>query len=96
MQVQATGIPWYREQDYERLVALFNDGSKLPATFSQWQAKAQGLHDHLTSKGSVVVKAYIDPDTFPEWCRTHGHEMDAQARMAFGNECAYKAITGKP
>jgi hypothetical protein len=88
MQVSVTGIGWYRREDYDRLKAMFKDGSKLPDTFDSWLQSAQNLYDKLTGQGHVVVKADIDPDTFPEWCRTRGMEMDAKARMAYGNECA--------
>ena len=88
MQVSATGIAWYRAQDYDRLKATFTDGWKLPDTFESWQRSAQNLYDKLTNEGLVVVKAYIDPNTFPEWCRANGMEMNAKARMRFANDCA--------
>jgi hypothetical protein len=88
MQVSVKGISWYRREDYDRLKAMFTDGSKLPDTFESWLQNAQNLHDKLTGEGRAVVKAYIDLETFPEWCRAHGLGMDAKARIAYGNECA--------
>jgi hypothetical protein len=88
MQVKVTGIPWYRREDYERLRNMFTDGSKLPATYDDWLAAAQGIHDKLTDEGQVVEKAYIDPGSFPEWCRANGKALDVGGRMAYGNECA--------
>jgi hypothetical protein len=88
MQVSAAGIAWYRSQDYDRLKTMFPDGWKLPDTFEEWLEIAQILYDKLTADGHLVVKAYIDPNTFPEWCRAKGMEMDADARMDFGNDCA--------
>jgi hypothetical protein len=67
---------------------MFTDSNKLAGTFESWIKSAQTGFDKLTSAGHVVIKAHIDPDTFPEWCRVHGLEMNADARMAFGNECA--------
>ena len=96
MQVQAVGISWYRAEDYDRLKRIFSDGAKLPATFEEWHVKAQALHDRIASEGRLAVKAYIDPDTFPDWCKAHGKEADAQGRMAFANECAYKQARQKP
>ena len=67
---------------------MFTDGDKLAATYEGWLTAAQRLYEKLTAEGRVVEKAYIDPETFPEWCRTNGKELDAKGRMAYGNECA--------
>jgi hypothetical protein len=88
MQVQAMGIVWYRREDYQRCKAMFTDGSKLADTFDEWLAGAQKGYDKFTSEGMMVEKAYIDPDTFPQWCRTHHQEMNSQGRNAYANECA--------
>ncbi len=88
MQVKVTGIAWYRPEDYTRLRAMFTDGDKLPETYDKWLTAAQGLCDRLTGEGHVIEKAIIDPDTFPDWCRANGKGLDAQGRMAYGNECA--------
>lgn len=87
MQVKATGIAWYRREDYDRLKAMFKDGWKLADTFDSWLSSAQNTYDKLTCEGQIVEKAYIDPDTFPEWCRAHRKEMDAHGRTAYANEC---------
>jgi hypothetical protein len=67
---------------------MFTDGGKLPGTFESWSKSAAELYDRLTGQGHVVVKAYIDRDAFPDWCRANGLEMNAKARTRFGNECA--------
>jgi hypothetical protein len=87
-QGQTIGIPWYRQDDYERLRAMFKDGWKLPDTFDDWLASAQAKQDELAWRGELVERAYIDPKTFPEWCRLHHQEMDEEGRMAYANECA--------
>jgi hypothetical protein len=92
MQISVTGLVWYRNaEDYDRLKAMFTDGDKLADTFENWLKSAQAGFDKLTGSGHVVIKAIIDPDTFPKWCRARGLEMSAKARTAFGNECAYKS-----
>jgi hypothetical protein len=44
---RATGIAWYRQEEYARLKKLFKDGRKLPDTFAVWHKKASALHDNL-------------------------------------------------
>jgi hypothetical protein len=91
-----TGIAWYRAEDYDRLKSMFPDGWKLPDTFESWLHTAQIVYDKLTAGGFVVVKAYIDPDAFPEWCRARGMKMTTEARTAYANECAADSRRAKP
>ena len=88
MQVRATGIPWYRPKDYDRLKAMFTDGRELPDTFDSWLSRAKAIYDRLTKEGHVVHQAFIDPDAFPEWCRVRRLEMNAQARSQYAGEYA--------
>jgi len=89
MQVQAMGFVWYRKEDFQRCKAMFVDGSKIADTYDEWLAAAQSGYDKLARQGVRLVKAYIDPDTFPEWCRAHNETLDAKGRTAYANECAY-------
>ena len=95
MPVSVVGIAWYRREDYDHLKAASKDGWKLPDTFDDWLETAQLAYGTLTGQGLTVVRAYIDPDTFPAWCRDHGFEMDTEARMAFGSECAANKLEAK-
>lgn len=88
--VQAIGIPWYKEADYDRLKALFVDGNKFPPTFLMWQDKAEQNRKRQTRSGATVVKAYIDPDTFPAWCSARGLSLDSKGRTAFANAEAFR------
>jgi hypothetical protein len=88
MPVNVTGIAWYRREDYERLKEMFPDGDTLAYTYDDWLKTAQDLYDRLTKAGDIPVKAEIDPETFPEWCRARGMEMDGKARVAYGVACA--------
>ena len=95
MAVELTGIAWYRQEDYDHLKATFKDGWRLPDTFDSWLENAERVYDTLASEGLAAVKAYIDPDTFPAWCRDHGFEMDKDARLAFAQECAANTLSAK-
>ena len=90
--IQAVAMVWYHEADYDRLMALFVDGAKLHRTFLQWQDQAEQGRKRLLRQGKVVVKAHIDPATFPEWCRANGHKLDASGRMAFANLEAVRVV----
>ncbi|MDR5815823.1 hypothetical protein QCE62_19740 [Caballeronia sp. LZ033] len=77
------GLAWYREADYDRLKTVFTDGHALPATYVEWLKKAEKIRNARVSKGDVVVKAYIDPDRFSEWCHIHRKNVDASGRTHF-------------
>lgn len=80
-------MAWYKsEEDYERLKSIFSDSSKLPSSYKDWLNSAETGFRELTSKGRTVERVYLDPNTFPDWCRSHNLKIDAQARMEFANE----------
>jgi hypothetical protein len=43
----------------------------------------EGVSGTLTLEGFNIVKVYIDPETFPAWCKKNGLEMDAKARAQY-------------
>jgi hypothetical protein len=44
----------------------------------------------VTLEGSKVVREYLDPKTFPAWCKAKGYEMDGAARARYATESAAK------
>ncbi|SDH41433.1 MULTISPECIES: hypothetical protein [unclassified Duganella] len=91
-QVQAIALVWYHEKNYDQLKAMFEDGDNLPRTFLQWQDKAEQGRKKFSREGKKVIKAYIDPETFPKWCAANGHRIDAAGRTAFANAEAYRVF----
>jgi hypothetical protein len=81
--ISAVGIPWYRRDQWDQCVAIMADREKLPRTYSEWLHRAQQVVETVKRQGQVPVRAYIDPATFPEWCRAHSLHIDAQARTDY-------------
>jgi hypothetical protein len=90
--VQAIGMAWYLERDYDALRALFTDGHKLPATFLQWQDQAEQVRKRYVREGYIIVKAHIDPTTFPAWCAANGRDVDASGRTKFASAEAHRIL----
>lgn len=88
MRVQKIGFAWFDRENYDELKALFTDGDSLPDTFDQWQTLAERGVDQLRREGKIVIKAYLDPKTFPEWCRSRGLDINSAARRKFAAEFA--------
>jgi hypothetical protein len=91
--IDATGIAWYSRENYVRCLSLFDDGEQLPDTYDDWLKKANETVRQLTLAGQHVIKAEIDPNTFPAWCKAHGFKrIDAQARSYFGTRKAEEVV----
>ena len=85
LSIEVIGMVWYREADYDKLIAMFVDGRRLHKTFLQWQDAAEQGRKRMVRQGKPVIKCYIDPVTFPAWCANTGHELDAKGRNAFAS-----------
>lgn len=79
---------WYKEEDWQQLKEMFVDGEKLPESYEAWLARAEEMKEQAQAAGDAVIKVYIDPETFPEWCEKKGVAMDAEARSRLAIEVA--------
>jgi hypothetical protein len=84
------GIPWCREEDYPAFVAIFEDRKDLPRTWQGFAEAAEKAEEHWKAQGSRTIRVYIDPRTFPVWCKVQGCRIDAQARHEFAREAAIR------
>lgn len=85
-------MAWYRAEDYDAILGIMSDSHKLPDTFGEWRLKAENGEKELTASGHIVVRAVIDPKTFPDWCRSLNLNVDAKARMHFANLAAREYV----
>ena len=46
------------------------------------------MKEQAQAAGDVVIKVFIDPETFPAWCAGKGLAMDAEARSQLAIEVA--------
>ncbi len=79
---------WYQEEHYPTLLAIFDDSHLLPPRFSLWLARAEDKKAEVEARGDQVIKVYIDPATFPQWCEKKGFLRDANARAELALEVA--------
>ncbi len=88
MKVQIVGIPWYRKEDYAKLLTLFEDADNMPDTYEDWLAKAKEARETFERHGATCIEALIEPNQFPGWCAENGHKLNAQGRAVFARERA--------
>lgn len=95
MQVHATAIGWYSRQDYPRILEIMSDSEKLPAKYDNWLRTAEASEKHMGRQGMKVFRAIIQPEEFLAWCNANSLKTDADARIRWSNEWAYRQIMAK-
>ena len=77
------GVYWIDEADYPALRNIFDDGDKMPPTWTAWLKMAEEMEKGLKAYGHVVFRVRIDPASFPDWCAAHGVSPGPQGRKKF-------------
>ncbi len=79
---------WYKEEHYQELLALFDDAELLPPTYADWLARAEEKKTEVEAAGDQVMKVFIDPETFLDWCEKKNMPKDANSRAELALEVA--------
>lgn len=79
---------WYKEEHWDILKEMFTDGHMLPPSYQEWLKRAEAMQADAQAAGDAVIKVYIDPETFPAWCKEKGVEMNSEARSQLAIEVA--------
>lgn len=79
---------WYKEEHYVQLLSIFDDADLLPPLYTDWLNRAEKKKAEVEAAGNQVIKVFIDPQTFPEWCTEKNIKMDADARSQLALEVA--------
>jgi hypothetical protein len=79
---------WYNEEHYQQLLGLFDDAELLPPTYADWLIRAEEKKAEVEAAGDQVMKVFIDPETFPEWCEKKNMPKDANSRAELALEVA--------
>jgi hypothetical protein len=79
---------WYRQEHYPELLALFSDAALLPPTYSAWLSRAEAKKAEVEAAGDQVIKVYIEPEYFGQWCREKNLPTDAESRTRLAIEVA--------
>lgn len=88
MEGKTVGVPWFRKEDYPKLLLLLPDASYLPRTYEEWMVEASSFCESLNRDGVGTIKIVIDLDNFPFWCARQNKKLDVSARRDFAHEMA--------
>lgn len=86
MKITATGLAWYRRENYDELRRISSDGATWAKTYDEWLKAAESIFNKFRAEGYTVYKVDIDPKAFPAWCAARGLNVDSRARIRFANE----------
>lgn len=87
-------LVWYKEEDWDSLLKLFSDSHLLPPSYADWLRRAEEMIQKVEQSGDMVLKVFIDPATFPVWCKKNGKKMDMNARTELAIEVATRQSFG--
>lgn len=82
------GMPWYRREDYPRLLEIVADPEKLCATYDEWFAIAEPMVRWFEAQGLLVERVEINPDLFRHWCRNRDLAPNGRARTLYADRLA--------
>ena len=90
------GAYWIKEEDYPALLQLFDDGDKMPPSWKEWLRVAEEMEQGLEAYGHVVLRVYIDPSTFPDWCAAHSTSPGSAGRRKFVAAAVTRDLGDRP
>lgn len=79
---------WYKEEHYQPLLEMFTDKELLPKSFADWEVRAKAAKKEVEAAGDQVIKVFLEPETFAEWCKKNNCPPDAEARSQLAIEVA--------
>jgi hypothetical protein len=79
---------WYKKEHWDTLKEMFADGDMLPPTYETWLKRAEAMKEEAQAEGDTVIKVFIDPELFPQWCEEKGLPMNSEARAQLALEVA--------
>lgn len=92
-QIQAHGMPWFYEDDYEAFRSVLPDRS-WHRTYREWEAAAEQNLQRPRNEGFRAVKAQVRSSEFIAWCAATGRNVDTEALTAWAAEVARREIMG--
>lgn len=77
------GIAWYRKDQWDELLRVSEDRSKLEASYGEWLFEAQTVSRRLRDRGLEVRRVDVDVEDLVRWCRERGTHVTAQSRASY-------------
>lgn len=77
---------WPSRSNYQRFRETMDDGDKYPATFDEWEKKAESHVAELKAHGIIIKPVPFDREKFIAFCRKEALPCGRLARGLYGVE----------
>ena len=88
-------IPYYREDQYNRLRELSIDKENFSISYEQMNAIRESKHKEMVNKGFKVVKIDVDIEELIEWCNFRSTTLNPESRTRFALAKLKEMISNK-
>lgn len=93
MQVQATGILWFKDaEQYHEYKKVFTDSGVLSPSYTGWRKQADKLVKQFERQGNRLIKVEAEVSEFLAWCRGNNTTVDAEGRSKFASFKAHQQL----
>ena len=86
--VPVVGLVWFSRKNWPALKSILADADTLHDTFDEWRGSVAAVESQMRHEGFIVERVDIDPETFPQWCKSRGLITDHRARSSYAAEVA--------
>ncbi len=76
-------IAYYRQQDWNRLLAIISDREDMYDTWQEWYESFKRTKKQLSKNGLIVQEFEVDLDELIKFCFQNGMLIDGKARSQF-------------
>ena len=76
-------LAWYRQDQWQLLLACSTDVDKLARTYQEWLEHAEEKVNEMGKEGINVVKIDINIEDMKKWCERHDKPIDGYTRSEY-------------
>ena len=76
-------LAWYRQDQWQLLLACSTDADKLARTYQEWLEHAEEKVNEMGKNGINIVKIDINIEEMKKWCERHDKQIDGHTRSEY-------------
>jgi hypothetical protein len=76
-------IPWFRREDWPRLLSIAADRATLPEDYDEWRVKTENLVARSEARGQPLSIVTVDIDRLIAFAADNDEEIDLGTRAAY-------------
>lgn len=76
-------IPWYTQEQWEKVRAISADPDSMAASYEQWLGAAEKTAKRQQSAEVTVHRVFVEADKLLAFAQRSGRELTADTRVAY-------------